>query len=427
MTTSRSRTLLGALAMIAATPLVAVAQQSDTTQKPPAVPPAPAPKPAATAKTPNLDFSGVILGNYQYKTDSASKAQNGTTNPNKFDIERVYLTFQMPAGDNASIRATTDIFQQTSATTNGFYRGWVVRLKYGYLQYNFLRSTDGNAATAFGRIGMLHNVVIDHEETFWPRYLSQTAVERFGFFSSSDLGAAAQLNLPNKMGQLYGTVTNGPGYTAAETDRFKDLALRASFTPLGSQDGFLKTLTISPWIYKGYTASKFATGGTGQVGPVTDGLARDRYGIFAGLKDRRLTAGAELAQRKEGYETGSNTSVSPRAANDSTGRLVDAFLIARPLEWMNAAEKSSVGIVVRYDHFTPNTSTGNSLNSSAYQGSTPSYNLLIAGVFWEPTARTALALDLQRQSPTSFPNPGSGVITPTPTQSTVFLHWTASF
>src|SRR5256885_2245533 len=88
-----------------------------------------------------------------------------------------------------------------------------------------------NATPPFApqRFGIVHTVVIDHEEGFWPRYLSQTDVERSGgFFSSSDVGVAGLVTLPNKMGEIYATITNGTGYGAAETDRFKDFAARVS-------------------------------------------------------------------------------------------------------------------------------------------------------------------------------------------------------
>ncbi|HEY8309382.1 MAG TPA: hypothetical protein VIG47_02445, partial [Gemmatimonadaceae bacterium] len=62
--------------------------------------------PADTAKaaakvTIPIDFSGVVFGNYQYQT-----AAGASKNQNKFDVERAYLTFKMPAGDRASIRVT---------------------------------------------------------------------------------------------------------------------------------------------------------------------------------------------------------------------------------------------------------------------------------------------------------------------------------
>jgi len=97
-------------------------------------PTAPAPAPA----TAGFDFSGVIFGNWQIKTDSASKANLGGSSPNLFDLGRAYLTFRMPAGENGAIRITTDVFQNTNPAQNTYYQGWVIRAKYAYLQYTGL-------------------------------------------------------------------------------------------------------------------------------------------------------------------------------------------------------------------------------------------------------------------------------------------------
>ena len=223
----------------------------------------------------------------------------------------------MPAGENGSIRITTEVFQNTNAAQNSYYQGWALRLKYAYAQYTGLKEQFGTGSGVTGRFGILHTVVIDHQEQFWPRYLGQTAVERNGFFSSADGGAAALVTLGNKMGEIYTTITNGPGYPSYDKDRFKDYAARLTLTPFGNQAGMspiVRSFAISPWFYKGQVGSSFAGGGAGQVGPgtngaITDGMKRDRYGVFAGVRDRRITAGAEWAQRVDDSETGLNTTV----------------------------------------------------------------------------------------------------------------------
>jgi hypothetical protein len=394
---------------------LAIAQQGLTQQSP---------TPAVV--TPALDFSGVIFGNYGYRTDSAAKAGLGGQNPNQFTVERAYLNFRMPAGENGLIRITTDVFQNTNNTTNGFYQGWAVRIKYGYLQYTGLKDNFGSGSSLTGRIGVLHTVIIDHQEGFWPRYLQQVATERNGFFSSADAGAAGVLTLGKKMGELYGTITNGPGYTSFERDRFKDFALRASLTPLANSadmNAIVKSFTLSPWFYKGWVGSGFASGGVGQVGPVTGGLQRDRWGVFAGVKERRLTAGVELAQRSDESESGANTGANPRVVRDSTGRVIDGFIIARPAEWFDASKHSGWSVIARYDRFTPNTSPV----TTSYVGTTPSYNYWVLGLGYDLTSRMTFALDWQAQSPADFPSPVGTNVRAVPRQSTVFLHWQATF
>lgn len=200
-------------------------------------------KPEQSSK-PGLDFSGLLFGNYQISTGAASKAANGGKAPNKFDIGRAYLNFRMPAGDRFSVRVTTDVKQQNGSS--GAYDGWIVRLKYAYLQADVAKSSDPDGFSALARVGMLHNVVIDHQQEFWPRYLNRVATELYGFFASADLGVAAQLELPGRAGEIYATLVNGSGYEHPESDRFKDFAARVSLTPLGRSDGFLRTFTISP-------------------------------------------------------------------------------------------------------------------------------------------------------------------------------------
>jgi len=360
----------------------------------------PAPAPAASP----LKFSGVIFGNWQDHTDSATKATNGGQSFNKFDIERVYLNFVMPAGDRATIRATTDIFQTTAG---GYYNGWTVRLKYAWLQYDLNKPRDANAWSAFAKLGMLTTPVIDYEESYWPRWIAQTVPDRNALFPSSDIGVGAQLTLPNRMGLLYGTLTDGSGYSNVETDRFKDAALRLSLTPWGKSKSGFSTFSISPWIWKGEKGSKFAAGGAGQVAPVTDGLDRNRWGILAAVKDPRLTAGAEYARRIDGSEAGANTIASPDVITNVTGDLVDGYVVTRPQAWSDPHKPAPFGLLLRYDRVKLNTAT--SANNT----------FLIGGAFYELTAKTAISLDYQVQTA----HAGST----TPGTRILYMHWVATF
>jgi hypothetical protein len=375
----------------------AIAQQPDTARRDTAR--TTPPPPAQPARTPLLDFSGIIFANWNYRTDRAARAQN------RFDVERAYLTFRMPVGERTSVRITADVFQQTAAPGDAFYRGWAFRAKYAYFQYDFLRNYRGTSA--YARLGMLHTVVIEHVETFWPRWISRAAAELNGFFSSADLGAATQVTLPSRRGELYATLTNGPGYTSRETDRFKDAAVRLTLTPFAAGKGLLSTTAITAWGYKGAVASRFVSGGTGQVGPVGEGIQRDRWGVFAGLRDRRMTLGAEWAQRANEGEVGGNTTDSPRMVVDSTGTLVSAFAIIRPIEWLQTGHMSKLALLGRYDRFR------------FIEDAAPAARLIIAGLIWDLDRRLSLAADYQQL----LPRDGA---TGTDTK-TWFLHAVASF
>jgi hypothetical protein len=400
--TSSVWSALIALSLVA-TPFTAHAQyttsdttKSDTAKSPDHPKPAPD---AAKPATPGLDFSAWIFGDWQYQSDDAAKAANGGSAPNKFDIGRVYLTFKGPLGDRASFRATTDVKQGAGTDS---YKGWFVRLKYAYLQYDYLKpSADG--ASAFARIGVLHTVVIDHEENFWPRYLAQTALEKNGFFSSADLGVSTGITLPNKLGEIYADVVNGTGYDNPENNKYKDFQVRISLTPLRKSASILKTLTISPWFSYGGNTSVFLNDATN---PITDKLDKNRYGIFVGNKDRRLTFGGEYAERKDGADDNTTDATLDQIVN-TTGQLYDAFLVVRPLEFSAPDTRQSFGVLGRYDHWKPN------------KGSDAYAQFIVVGVFWEPTRKTALALDYQETSPK---NGLSGA-----KASSMFLHFNLVF
>ena len=375
-------------------PAALAAQQptADTTK--PAAPP-----PAATVSVP-VDFSGVLYANYQYRGD------RGAPNPtNKFDLERAYLTFRMPAGDRASIRITADVFQQQTTPNDSYYRGWTIRAKYAYLQYDLIKGPTWNANI---RGGLLHNVVIDHMEQFWPRWISQTPVERNGWFSSADAGVATLWSFPNKFGEFYATIVNGPGYTSREVDRFKDYAARLTITPLsGSDNKILKTFALTGYTYVGAVASSFVNGGAGQIGPVGVSMPRTRAGVFAGLRDPRLAAGFEWDTRKDARETGANTIAAPRVEIDSTGRLLSGFAVVKPFQIFNDKSTFPLGFVGRWDRFKPNTDL-------------PGYiNIVIGGLTWDLNKKSALSLDYQEQTPHE-----GALIAAT---KTYFLHLVANF
>ena len=352
--------------------------------EPQATPTAAAPQPASSSP---LNFSGVIFGSYNYQLPT-TPAQLRNQNNNSFVIDRAYLTFRIAAGDRTSIRITTDVFQSTDSTSNAY----TVRAKYAYLQYEAPRMKNGAQVT--GRIGILQNVLIEHQEQFWPRYLSQAATERAGYFSSADVGLASLVTLPHKWGELYATIVNGPGYTARERDRFKDFAVRLTLTPLMNSpaSSLLQTFTITAWGYKGATSSTFVNGGTGQVGAVGEALDRSRAGVFIGLRDPRLVLAGEFTSRHDGAETGLNTALSPRVEVTATGRLLSGFTVVRPFAFSSESGKSPFGLVGRYDWVKPTASTSGFATPPSPSNA---YHFLIGGLFYDISQRAQIALDYQ--------------------------------
>jgi hypothetical protein len=379
--------------------LVLLARTSLLAQATPAPAPAPTPSP----------FSGVIFGSYNYQVPTTPSPLAGQID-NQFVLDRAYLTFRMPAGDRVSIRITTDVYQSTENTPNAY----TIRAKYAYLQYDQPKFSNG--ASFLARLGILQNVVIDHIETFWPRYISQSPVERAGYFASADMGLAAQLILPNKLGEVYATIVNGPGYTTRERDRFKDYAIRLSLTPLANHTDMplLQTFTVSAWGYKGATSSSFVASGVGEA------LDRSRAGVFVGIKDPRLVLGGEFAQRHEDGEQGATAAV--RNKTEVTGRLLSGYTVVRPFAFTNTSGNSPFGLLARYDAVTPASKTSGFV-SPGPPITDNAYHVFIGGVFYDLSQKAQLALDYQEvlNSTNSV-----GVLPPTQSK-TYYAHFVVNF
>jgi hypothetical protein len=386
------------------------------------------PNPAA-APLP-VEVSGLVFGSFNVRTDSAARAALGGKSPSAFTIDRIYVNLRAPAGDNGALRVTTDIYQNTNPATNGYFQGWSIRMKYAFFEYTMLRDRFGKGSSLLARVGSINNVIIDPAVGAWPRFFNPIAVERVPYFSSADIGAGALLTFPNHLGDVYATVMNGPGYNSYEKDRFKDPAVRVLLTPLANHEsGYFRSRQVMPWYYKGFVGSEFAAGGVGQVGPgqngaITDALVRDRYGVQAGVRDRRFTWVAEAAWQHDASESGANTVASPRVVSDSIGRMLDGYVIARPLEFVHPDRPSPLFLVARYDHLTPNVDP----TAASYAGTTPAYDFTTLGAAYELNQRLTVALDWQLDRPTGYPPPtGTNLRPPRPRNSTVFVHWNAVF
>jgi hypothetical protein len=324
---------------------------------------------AQELETVTFNFSGVLYSNFQYRGEAANKGQN------KFDLDRAYLNFRIGTSENTQIRITTDVFQQQNNNNDSYYRGWTVRAKYAWLQHTYLKSGDGLTSTGF--IGMIPTTFITHEEMFWPRWVALTPLELSGAMSSADVGIANSITLPGNKGELYTTVVNGNGYTSRETDRFKDYQARLSLTPLSGGDGMLKTFTLTGWGSMGNTASQFSS--------ISEGRTRNRYGVFAGVRDPNFMVGGDWISRTDETELG--ISDDDPMPTETTGSVISAYTHIKPFRMMNRDGGAPLGILFRWDRHKAD----NDLD--------PYYSIVIAGLTWDLNKKTAFSVDYQEQTP----------------------------
>ena len=69
-----------------------------------------------------------------------------------------YLTLKGPLGDRVSYRVTTDI-KQGGGTDS--YKGWFVRLKYGFLQYDLMKPNADGASDRLTSNGLTCSPMFD--------------------------------------------------------------------------------------------------------------------------------------------------------------------------------------------------------------------------------------------------------------------------
>lgn len=371
-----------ALAAVAV-PAIAAAQQ---TPSQPATP-------ATTTVNLPIEFSGLLFPQFIY---GGSKG-NGTRSANQFQLERAYLTAKTKIGDRTSIRLTSDIYRP------GGNSGYTMRVKFAFVQYDYWTNGAGFMGTnAQVRLGMQQTVINETEESYWPRYVAKIATERAGFFSPSDLGVSTTLSMPGGKGELFGEVANGPGYTSAENDRFKDYSVRLSLTPLGVTPQ--RALTIAPWYYKGTVASALAP---------AEGRKRDRMGVFAGFKTPAFMVGGDLAR-----STNENERVGPGGilTDDRSGKVISAYTHLKPFAMRNPNGTKAWGILLRWDKVSgDNAYIPNGGDFPVVEG-----KFLVAGLTHDVNSKLSWSLDWQQQSP-------NGVAAPALDLRTYNLHVSAAF
>jgi hypothetical protein len=331
----------------------------------------------AQVQTTSIEFSGILYPQFVYGGTKGNRSQN------RFDVERAYLNVRAKVADRTSIRLTSDIYRPAAGAS------YTLRAKYAYVQYDYWLAGAGYMnTTAQARLGMQQTVVIDQEEQYWPRYISQVAIERSGLFSSSDLGLSTTIGFSGGMAELFGMVSNGTGYAQGENDRFKDYSVRLSITPWGAPTA-QHALAISPWYSKGARQSV--------IDPAV-GLKKDRVGVFAAWRSPAITVGGDFANATNENEAGT---ILNRTTQDESGKVISLFTQVKPFIVMDGKGNPSWGVILRYDKID----SDNAFVPSGGAFPVANGKFIVAGITHEVNNRFTWALDWQQQSPNGAPAP----------------------
>jgi len=206
-----------------------------------------------------LSTSGVVFTNYSYQTESGDNA---------FSVNRAYVTVRGALSPGARFRVTSDVRPPDS--TGG---GYDLILKYAYAAWS-----PGRVSTfTFGLMNT--GAFLIQERTWGLRYLFKTALDQYHYAISADFGLGYQARFLSKM-SVMAKVTNGGGFTAAETNTGKRLHLRLLY---GSED-------LSREI--GFNAGVY--GSVDYTGP---GDQVYLYSVFVGRHSNHFWVGSEFGTR----------------------------------------------------------------------------------------------------------------------------------
>jgi len=357
--------------------------------------------------TPAIRVGMTLFPNYFYQTDpKITDADGKSVNRNSFDVSRAYINITGQISHIVAFRITPDITRQSGLLTLGTGNSvpndsLVYRIKYAYAQFNL---DDWMTRGSWTRIGIQQTPWVDFEEGIY-RYRFQGTVfaERIPLpttMTSSDAGVSFHYNLPSNFGDFHVGVYNGESYQRVEVNDQKAIEFRGTIRPFSTSVPVLRGLRGHFVYYDDHYNS---------------GDERKRVMGNVTFEHNYVNAGYDYLSAKD-------QTLATAADIESNGYSI----------WgtprLPMANGSSWEALLRYDHFTPNTST--TTRAPASTSPNPGVTVLndqhqnrtiIGGAYWFPhqgNVSTAILLDYDAQS---FDN-----IT-TPPVKTIFLHGLVNF
>jgi hypothetical protein len=286
--------------------------------------------------TPAIRVGVTLYPTYTYQTDpKITDADGNTVKKNSFDVTRAYINITGNISHLVAFRITPDITRQSGLLSLGSGSSvssdsLVFRIKYAYAQFNL---DDWMTRGSWTRLGIQQTPWVDFEEGIY-RYRFQGTVfaERIPLpttMTSSDAGASFHYNLPSNYGDFHVGVYNGENYQKVEVNNQKALEFRGTVRPFATSLPVLRGLRAHLVYYNDHYA------GNDERKRVMGNVTFEHQYLNAGFdylsaKDQTLATAADVPSH--GYSIWA----TPRKPFD-TGASWEALL--------------------RYDRWTPNTST----------------------------------------------------------------------
>lgn len=336
--------------------------------------------------TPSIRVGMTLYPAFTFQSNpTVTDGDGSAVSKNQFDVLRSYINVTGNLSHIIAYRITPDITRQSGTLALGAGSSvssdsLVFRIKYAFAQFNL---DDWMTKGSWVRLGIQQTPWVDFEEGIY-RYRFQGTVfaERIPLptvMTSSDAGVSFHYNLPSNYGDIHVGVYNGENYQKVETNNQKGFEVRATFRPFATQVPMLRGLRAHFVYYN----DNYNSGDERQR--LMGNLTFEHQYLNAGFdylnaKDQTLTTAADISSN--GYS-----------------------IWATPKKPM--ANGSSWEALLRYDHFTPNTST--STVASASTSPTPGVTvigdqhqnrLIVGGAYWFPhqgNVSTAILFDWDAQ------------------------------
>jgi hypothetical protein len=323
--------------------------------------------------TPSIRVGATIYPNFIYQTDPKITDTDGNlVHRSAFDVSRAYINVTGNISHIVAFRVTPDITRETNAASS-LSGSLVFRVKYAFLQTNF---DDWMTRGSWARFGIQQTPYLDFEEGIYRyRFQGTMFTERAGYMVSADAGASFHYNFKANYGDVHVGYFNGENYNRAEVNDQKGLQIRVSARPFARQAPILRGLRGTIF----YTGDHYVKDGdrTRTVG----GLTYEHTYAVAGFeyldaRDQRSALPGNPLVKARGYSI-----------------------------WVTPRDKHGWEGLIRYDHLTPNTSSGLAPLATAGDATTTldsqKQNRAIVGVaYWFPhqgNVTSALLVDYDGQ------------------------------
>ena len=333
--------------------------------------------------TPRINLGMTLWPSYTVQTEpEITDAAGNSVNRTAFDVGRAYINITGQLSHIIAFRLTPDITREsglvtgTSVTSDSL----VFRIKYAYGQFNL---DDWMTRGSWIRLGIQQTPWVDFEEGIY-RYRFQGTVfaERVPLptvMSSSDAGVSFHYNFAANYGDVHFGLYNGENYQRTETNNQKGFEFRGTVRPFAAGMPILRGLRAHLVYYNDAY--------------VSDG---ERQRVMGNLtyEHKFLNAGFDYLDADD--------QALPTTLNIPANGYSIWATPKYPLE-----NGSSWEALIRYDHWTPNTTDGLAPPATApFPGSTllsdQHQNRMIFGIaYWFPhqgNVSAAILIDYDAQS-----------------------------